>query len=215
MMRPVVNAQLDAMLKSVLQQVGFTGRIESTLETRLGRAIDPRLADLGQLLFFDRGGGLHDDNICAGCHSPQPGSANAVDRHRRAEQSGRRSGPDRPAQSAPLAVGGEHCVLPKPDVERALFRAVGDPFDNSRGSSFPRPKARPSFPQTTRSSATCWSPRRTSRRPNSSRSPASPGRRARSARASISSTMATGVLCRRPTVRDSATNRSARTCWRD
>ena len=67
------NAQLDATLKSILQQAGFTGRIESTLETRLGRPLDPQLANLGQLLFFDRGGGLHDDNICAGCHSPAAG----------------------------------------------------------------------------------------------------------------------------------------------
>jgi cytochrome c peroxidase len=67
------NAQLSALLKSVLQQAGFTGRIESTLETRLGRPINGKLANLGQLLFFDRSGGLHNDNTCAGCHAPANG----------------------------------------------------------------------------------------------------------------------------------------------
>lgn len=46
------DAQLDAALKLVLDQKGFTGRIEETLESRLGRPINPQLADLGRLLFF-------------------------------------------------------------------------------------------------------------------------------------------------------------------
>ena len=44
---------LDAKLAAVLAREGFTGRIESTLEDRLGRPIDPDLADLGRLLWFD------------------------------------------------------------------------------------------------------------------------------------------------------------------
>ncbi|MBL0125016.1 MAG: hypothetical protein IPP88_20650 [Betaproteobacteria bacterium] len=52
---------------------------------RLGRAINPRLAELGQLLFFDRSGGLNNDNTCAGCHAPASGFGDTVDRHRRAE----------------------------------------------------------------------------------------------------------------------------------
>ena len=64
------NAQLDSTLMSVLQQAGFSGRIESTLETRLGRPIDGKLANLGQMLFFDRLVGLYNDNTCAGCHAP-------------------------------------------------------------------------------------------------------------------------------------------------
>src|SRR5688572_23469561 len=42
--------QLDADLKHVLKAAKFTGRIESTLEARLGRRINPQLADLGRLL---------------------------------------------------------------------------------------------------------------------------------------------------------------------
>src|SRR5690349_12407139 len=45
---------LDDQLATVLKQAGFTGRVESTLESRLGRRIDPKLADLGRLLFFDK-----------------------------------------------------------------------------------------------------------------------------------------------------------------
>src|SRR4029453_16482774 len=63
-------SKLDRRLRRKLGGGGFTGRIESTLETRLGRPVDPALADVGRLLFFDKVLGLHDDNSCAGCHSP-------------------------------------------------------------------------------------------------------------------------------------------------
>src|SRR5262249_41611407 len=64
---------IDDELARVLDENGFTGRIESTLEARLGRKVDPMLADLGRHLFFDRILGLHGDNACAGCHSPANG----------------------------------------------------------------------------------------------------------------------------------------------
>jgi len=61
---------IDRRLAAALVRAGFTGRIESRLEARLGRPIDPARADLGRLLFFDKILGLHEDNSCAGCHSP-------------------------------------------------------------------------------------------------------------------------------------------------
>src|SRR5882672_1691678 len=61
---------LDSHLAAALTRAGFTGRIESTLEARLGRPVDLKRADLGRLLFFDKILGLHDDNSCAGCHAP-------------------------------------------------------------------------------------------------------------------------------------------------
>ena len=64
---------VDAVLRGYLASHGFTGRIASTLETRLGRRIDAPLADLGRNLFFDPIHGLNDDNTCAGCHSPTNG----------------------------------------------------------------------------------------------------------------------------------------------
>src|SRR4029453_2357227 len=65
--------QVDDTLAAVLRQVGFTGRIESTLQRRIGHRIDPHLADLGRLLWFDTLTGLNDDNTCPGCHSPTNG----------------------------------------------------------------------------------------------------------------------------------------------
>ena len=65
--------QLGEQLATVLAQHGFTGRIESTLEPRLGRKLDKQLMDLGRLLFFDTIGGLNNDNNCSGCHSPMTG----------------------------------------------------------------------------------------------------------------------------------------------
>src|SRR5215469_4118051 len=44
---------VDQELEDVLAAQGFTGRIESTLEQRLGHRIDNQLADLGRVLFFD------------------------------------------------------------------------------------------------------------------------------------------------------------------
>src|SRR5262249_28399106 len=64
---------LDSTLAAVLNQAGFTGSIEATLEGRLGRKIDKKLANLGRLLWFDNAGGLHSDNTCGGCHSPTNG----------------------------------------------------------------------------------------------------------------------------------------------
>jgi cytochrome c peroxidase len=64
---------LDSQLVAVLAEAGFGGKIQSTLETRLGRPINPKLADLGRLLWFDKITGLHSDNTCGGCHSPANG----------------------------------------------------------------------------------------------------------------------------------------------
>src|SRR5206468_6943401 len=64
---------IDQALVERLQQLGFTGNIEATLEQRLGRSVDPARANLGRLLWFDTITGLNNDNTCAGCHSPTRG----------------------------------------------------------------------------------------------------------------------------------------------
>ena len=46
------NDSLDQQLEAVLLGAGFAGRIESTLEARLGRRLDQKLADVGRLLSF-------------------------------------------------------------------------------------------------------------------------------------------------------------------
>src|SRR2546423_10350157 len=71
--QPSANAGhdlLDQELTARLQQLGFTGKIESTLEQRLGRHLDNKRADLGRMLWFDTIGGLNNDNTCGGCHPP-------------------------------------------------------------------------------------------------------------------------------------------------
>src|SRR5215831_16960525 len=64
---------LDDELASVLGAAGFTGTIESQFARKLGRPIDPKLANLGRLLWFDKIHSLHHDNTCGGCHSPANG----------------------------------------------------------------------------------------------------------------------------------------------
>ena len=67
------DTALDEELTGLLASHAFTGRIAETLETRLRRRVDRRLADLGRMLWFDTITGLNDDNTCAGCHSPLRG----------------------------------------------------------------------------------------------------------------------------------------------
>jgi len=64
---------LAQRLMARLKELGFTGNVEATLEKRLGRSTDPARADLGRLLWFDTIAGPHNDNTCAGCHSPTRG----------------------------------------------------------------------------------------------------------------------------------------------
>jgi hypothetical protein len=64
---------LDADLQAYLSTLGFTGRMASTLEARLGRRVDHQVAEVGRMLWFDPIGGLHGDNTCGGCHSPTNG----------------------------------------------------------------------------------------------------------------------------------------------
>src|SRR5262249_22784489 len=61
---------LDRQVLAALRSAGFTGTIQSQFLPRLGRPLNPQLVDLGRLLWFDKSGGLHDDNTCGGCHSP-------------------------------------------------------------------------------------------------------------------------------------------------
>jgi len=78
----VLRADLDNELAAVLTNVGFTGSVEQIfherLEATLGRPIDPKLADLGRMLWFDKIHSLHQDNTCGGCHSPTNGSRSAA-----------------------------------------------------------------------------------------------------------------------------------------
>ena len=139
------DGDLDRDLANVLSAALFTGDIERTFRRRLranlGRPINPKLVDLGRLLWFDKLHSLGQDNTCGGCHSPTNGFGD----------------------SQPMAIGVQNNNLVGPDrkgprnqrrsplvVNTALYPAMmwngrfvsmsGDPFDNHDGFSFPFPE---------------------------------------------------------------------------
>jgi cytochrome c peroxidase len=141
------QGELDTQLDIALRKAGFTGRIESTLEARLGRPIDRRLADLGRKLFFDPLGGLHNDNTCAGCHAPSTGFGDtqsiAI-----GVQSNRVVGPGRAGprnqRRTPTVVN--TAFYPALMWNGRFSASSGNPFDNSAGFSFPPPEGTGKFP---------------------------------------------------------------------
>ena len=137
------GTSLDDELQAVLYEAGFTGRIESTLEQRLGRRLNSQLADLGRNLWFDTLTGLNDDNACAGCHSPTAGfgdtqsisigidSNQVVGRHRLGPRNMRR---------APMVIN--TVFFPRLMWNSRFAALSADPFDNSLGFEFPFPEGR-------------------------------------------------------------------------
>jgi cytochrome c peroxidase len=141
------DSLLDATLAIVLRSSGFTGTIDSTLEARLGRAIDGRLAGLGQLLFFDTLTGLHDDNTCAGCHSPSTGLGDtqsiAIGIQNNGVVGPNRIGPRNQRRTPSIA---NTAFYPKLMWNGRFSAASGNPFDNSKGFVFPLPEGTTRFP---------------------------------------------------------------------
>src|SRR5712692_9198845 len=145
------DGSLDSELAAVLSAAGFTGNIEQTfrerLEANLGRPINPKLADLGRLLWFDKIQSLHQDNTCGGCHSPTNGfgdtqpmtigvqNNNLVGPHRTGPRNQRRT---------PLAV---NTMLFPALMWNGRFNSIsGDSCDVSKGFKFPLPEGTTRFP---------------------------------------------------------------------
>ena len=132
---------LDQELAAALRAAGFTGRIESTLERRLGRRIDHQLADLGRLLWFDTITGLNDDNTCAGCHSPTNGFGDtqsiAIGIQNNGVVGPSRAGP-RNMRRAPMVIN--NAFFPRLMWNSRFAALSGDPFDNRAGFLFPPPE---------------------------------------------------------------------------
>jgi cytochrome c peroxidase len=132
---------LDAELQARLAALGFTGRIASTLETRLGRRIDHQVAEVGRMLWFDPIGGLNDDNTCAGCHSPTNGFGDTQPIAIGIENNGvvgpGRTGP-RNQRRSPLVLN--TAFYPTLMWNSRFHARSGDPFDNSQGFVFPDPE---------------------------------------------------------------------------
>jgi cytochrome c peroxidase len=131
----------DGRLRSSLQAQGFTGRIEQTLAARLGRPLDPRLANVGRLLWFDTVTGLNGDNSCAGCHSPTNGFGDSQPIAIGIDSNGV-VGPDRRGprnmRRAPMVLN--TAFFPSLMWNGRFSAVSGDPFDNSLGFLFPDPE---------------------------------------------------------------------------
>jgi cytochrome c peroxidase len=139
--KPSSVSQLDQDLGAVLRGVDFTGRIESTLEGRLGHRIDQQLADVGRLLWFDTITGLNDDNTCAGCHSPTNGFGDtqsiAIGIGNNGMVGPHRAGP-RNMRRSPMVINA--AFFPNLMWNSRFSALSGDPFDNSAGFLFPQPE---------------------------------------------------------------------------
>ena len=136
-----INGELDGQLTAVLRQHGFTGAIESTLDDRLGRKIDRRLARLGNLLWFDELTSVDNDNTCGGCHAPPAGMGDtqsiAIGIENNHIVGPDRTGP-RNQRRAPTVVN--TALYPNLMWNSRFASRSGDPFDNSAGFSFPPPE---------------------------------------------------------------------------
>lgn len=133
--------QVDRDLRAALKQAGFTGRAGQQLTRRLGRRLNPRLAELGRLLWFDSLTGLNDDNSCSGCHSPTTGFGDTQSIAIGIENNGvvgpNRTGP-RNQRRSPLVI---NSAFYPALMWNGRFRSLsGDPFRNSQGFQFPDPE---------------------------------------------------------------------------
>src|SRR5262245_30537049 len=132
---------VDQLLESTLRSHGFTGRISATLEQRLGRHLDPQLADLGRLLFFDTVSGLNNDNNCSGCHSPTNGFGYTQSIAIGVDNNGivgpHRAGP-RNQRRTPMAAN--TAFFPNLMWNSRFASLSQNPFDNSQGFLFPPPE---------------------------------------------------------------------------
>ncbi len=138
---PGRGGDTDQNLIVRLRQLGFTGNIESTLESRLGHRIDKKLAEIGRMLWFDTIGGLNDDNTCAGCHSPTNGFGDTQSIAIGIENNGI-VGPDRTGprnqRRTPIIINS--AFFPNLMWNSRFIALSDDPFDNSAGFQFPAPE---------------------------------------------------------------------------
>jgi len=141
------SPRVDELLRKELARAGFTGRIEASLEARLGRPIDFALADLGRLLFFDQLNGIYGDNSCAGCHSPANGFGDTQSIAIGVSNNGV-VGPSRTGarnqRRAPIVINSG--FFRKLMLNGRFESLSGDPFDNSHGFRFPAPEGTTRFP---------------------------------------------------------------------
>jgi cytochrome c peroxidase len=138
---------LNRSLETTLRKVGFTGKIESTLATKLGRPLDPKLAEVGRRLFFDPITGIRGDNSCAGCHAPSAAFGDtqsiAIGVQSNMVVGPGRQGP-RNQRRAPSVLNA--AFFPQLMWNARFGAPSGSPFDNSKGFAFPAPEGTNTFP---------------------------------------------------------------------
>jgi cytochrome c peroxidase len=150
---PPPVSPLDHDLAAALSTAGFTGTIQQAYRTRieanLGRPIDPRLAEIGRMLWFDTIHSLHADNTCGGCHSPTNGFGDSQPMAIGVQNNGlvgpHRTGP-RNQRRSPLVINA--ALYPALMWNGRFSSLSGDPFDNSRGFRFPFPEGDDRFSHT-------------------------------------------------------------------
>jgi len=150
---PPPAGALDRELAAALATAGFTGTISQTyqarIEANLGRPIDPRLAEIGRMLWFDTLHSLHADNTCGGCHSPTNGFGDSQPMAIGVQNNGlvgpHRAGP-RNQRRSPLVI---NTALYPALMWNGRFSSIsGDPFDNTGGFRFPFPEGDERFSHT-------------------------------------------------------------------
>jgi cytochrome c peroxidase len=141
------GSHLDARLRQVLRDNDFTGEMDTALYDRFGHTLDTQLANLGNLLFFDKVLGLHDDHSCAGCHAPTNGFGDtqsiSIGIQSNETVGATRRGP-RNLRRAPMIVNA--AFYPKLMWDGRFSAPSGNPFDNSEGFAFPEPEGTTEFP---------------------------------------------------------------------
>ena len=134
------NGSISQRFTHTLLEAGFTGRVGQSLTARLGRPINPRIAEVGRMLWFDSFTGLNDDNSCGGCHSPTNGMGDvgsiAIGIDNNGVVGPGRAGP-RNQRRTPMAIN--TAFYPTLVWNSRFFSASGDPFDNSAGFVLPPP----------------------------------------------------------------------------
>jgi len=143
----LAQPDLDQQVQAALHAAGLTGTMQSQFLPMLGRPLNPKLADLGRLLWFDKSGGLHDDNTCGGCHSPSRAFGDtqsiAIGIQNNNLVGPGRAGP-RNQRRTPFA---SNTPFYPNMMWNGRFAAIsGDPFDTSQGFQFPLPEGTTRFP---------------------------------------------------------------------
>jgi cytochrome c peroxidase len=129
---------LNSQLRHLLQEAGFTGKIQQSIPSRLGRPINAALFDLGRLLFHDNILGTHKDNSCAGCHSAAVGFGDTQSIAIGTDNNGivgpNRAGP-RNQRRAPMAANTG--LYPRMMLNSRFLSNSQNAFDLSEGAEVP------------------------------------------------------------------------------